>query len=107
MFVVTGKIIDLLWLADLHLRLRKGYEYRQTIVKKCILVYAEKVKRLSEQRDASNNGIYDSQADRDFKAEQRKLRLLQSELSVEDILKERSTKVFNERCRQYYRVDTL
>lgn len=35
------------------------------------------------------------------------LRVLKTEQTVEEIVKERSLKAFNERCRQYYRADSF
>lgn len=35
------------------------------------------------------------------------LRLLQTELSVEEVIKEKTTKLFTEKCRSYYKPTTL
>lgn len=81
---------------ELYSNLTKGHSDREEAIKQCILVSANKLQTLKEKRDGGDLG-----SDRDFKAEQRKLRVLQSELNVEDIVKERSYKAFNERCRAF------
>lgn len=81
---------------ELYSDLIKGHGERDEAIKQCILYSANKLKTLKEKRVEG-----DHQADREFKAEQRKLRVLQSELNVEDIVKERSYKAFNERCRAF------
>ncbi|KAL5293498.1 CCDC58 family protein [Megaselia abdita] len=80
---------------ELYGNLTKGHGEREEAIKQCILVSANKLKTLKEKREN------DIKADQEFKAEQRKLRVLQSELNVEDIVKERSYKAFNERCRKF------
>lgn len=81
---------------ELYTNLTKGHSDREKAIKECILVSANKLQTLKANGEAG-----DHRADRDFKTEQRKLRVLQSELNVEDIVKERSYKAFNERCRTF------
>lgn len=76
--------------------LSKCHGEREEAIKQCILVSANKLQTLKEKRETG-----DHQATSEFKSEQRKLRVLQSELNVEDIVKERSIKAFNERCRAF------
>lgn len=71
---------------------------REQAIKKCITVSADRVKKLREQRETDLGDISISKS---LRAEQTKLRMLQVELSVEDMVKERTSKVFNERCRKY------
>ncbi|XP_063700767.1 protein MIX23 [Culicoides brevitarsis] len=93
---------------DLYQKLRQGYDYRQQAIKKCIVAQANQVKVLKDARDKQNDAdSFDMQLDKNFKAEQRKLRLLQAELNVEDILREKSFKMFNERCRTFFKADKL
>uniref|UniRef100_A0ABK9NGL0 Protein MIX23 n=1 Tax=Glossina morsitans morsitans TaxID=37546 RepID=A0ABK9NGL0_GLOMM len=84
---------------DLYGHLQTGHKKREEAIRNCILVSAETLKSLREKRDTNPNDI---EADKKFKSEQRKLRVLQSELNVEDIVKERSYKAFNERCRIFF-----
>uniref|UniRef100_U5EHM1 Protein MIX23 n=1 Tax=Corethrella appendiculata TaxID=1370023 RepID=U5EHM1_9DIPT len=89
---------------DLHEKLQYGYNYRQEAIKKCIVVAADNVKQLKEEKDNNQDNVA---LNKKFKTEQRKLRLLQSELNVEDIIKERTLKTFNERCRRFFTIDSL
>ncbi|GAB0100371.1 Coiled-coil domain-containing protein 58 [Sergentomyia squamirostris] len=88
----------------LYRQLHDAHNQREEAIRKCIVVAADKVKNLKEERDQNRDDI---SLDKSFKAEQRKLRLLQSELNVEDIVKERTLKAFTERCRFFYKPDSL
>lgn len=105
---------------DLYAKLQTGHKEREEAIRGCIMVSAESLKTLRQQREIQPDDI---DVDKKFKSEQRKvnqdisvisstvfirsfllqLRVLQSELSVEDIVKERSYKAFNERCRVFFR----
>lgn len=89
---------------DLYSKLQVGHQQREDAIKRCILVAAESVKQLKETRETNPDNF---EADKKFKSEQRKLRVLQSELNVEDIVKERSYKAFNERCRTFFQAGAL
>ncbi|KAF5294611.1 hypothetical protein FQR65_LT10717 [Abscondita terminalis] len=81
---------------DLHNQLSEGNNKRKDAIKNCINVSAERLKQLRD----SDNGLKTKNM---LRAEQTKLRMLQVELSVEDLVEERSSKVFQERCRKYYK----
>ncbi|XP_031632959.1 coiled-coil domain-containing protein 58 [Contarinia nasturtii] len=83
---------------DLYSSLESTYESRNNIIKNCIAITANRVKELKSKKD---NDPDDVNVCKDFKSEQRKLRLLQSELSVEDIIKERTMKIFYEKCKVF------
>ncbi|XP_062535585.1 protein MIX23-like, partial [Armigeres subalbatus] len=89
---------------ELHKQLEVGHGNRQEAIKKCILVCADSVKQLKEKREDNRDDVA---LNKQFKTEQRKLRLLQAELSVEDIIRERTQKTFRERCRLFVNVDSL
>ncbi|XP_055627833.1 protein MIX23 isoform X2 [Toxorhynchites rutilus septentrionalis] len=89
---------------ELHQQLASGYINRQEAIKKCIVVCADNIKELKEKREKSTDDIG---LNKQFKTEQRKLRLLQAELSVEDIIRERTQKTFRERCRLFVNLDSL
>ncbi|KAL9700402.1 hypothetical protein quinque_003843 [Culex quinquefasciatus] len=89
---------------DLKGKLDSGYGHRQEVIKNCILVCADNVKQLKEKRDENRDDIA---VGKQFKTEQRKLRLFQAELSVEDIIRERTQKTLRERCRLFVNVDSL
>lgn len=84
---------------DLHNQLSEGNNKRKDAIKHCINVSAERLKQLREQRDSSSSLTTKNI----LRAEQTKLRMLQVELSVEDLVEERSSKVFQERCRKFYK----
>uniref|UniRef100_A0AAG5D0J7 Protein MIX23 n=1 Tax=Anopheles atroparvus TaxID=41427 RepID=A0AAG5D0J7_ANOAO len=89
---------------ELHDQLESGYNYRQEAIKKCIVLCADTVKTLKDKREENREDVA---VNKSFKSEQRKLRLLQSELSVEDIIRERTQKTFRERCRLFSRFDSM
>ncbi|XP_018574883.1 coiled-coil domain-containing protein 58 [Anoplophora glabripennis] len=85
---------------NLHESLEEGNIKREKYIKNCISVAADRVKRLREEREANAEDI---QLRKELRDEQTKLRMLQVELSVEDLIKQRTAKVFNEKCRKYYK----
>ncbi|KAJ8917124.1 hypothetical protein NQ315_012614 [Exocentrus adspersus] len=85
---------------NLHEQLDEGNIKREKHIKNCISFTADKVKRLREQREANAD---DFLLKKELRAEQTKLRMLQVELTVEDLIKQRTAKVFNERCRKFYK----
>ncbi|XP_053688240.1 protein MIX23 [Sabethes cyaneus] len=89
---------------ELHRQLQTGYSHRQEAIKNCIVLCADTVKQLKEKREDTRDDVA---LNKQFKTEQRKLRLLQAELSVEDIIRERTQKAFRERCRLFVNLDSL
>ncbi|XP_059613402.1 protein MIX23 [Phlebotomus argentipes] len=85
-------------------QLQVAHNEREQAIRNCIVIAADRVKVLREERDGNRDDVG---IDKSFKAEQRKLRLLQSELNVEDIVKERTHKAFSERCRLFFKPDSL
>lgn len=107
---------------DLFSQIQSGHSRREVAIKKCILASAEKVKQLKDARDSDRDNV---QNIKNLKSEQTRvsrsfrtlvfdlsmyctvivfqLRLLQSELSVEEVIKDRTQKLFNEKCRNYYK----
>ncbi|CRK98850.1 CLUMA_CG012044, isoform A [Clunio marinus] len=88
---------------ELYEKLKSSYANREKVIQECIILTAEQVSQLKKQRETND----DTQLDKNFKNEQRKLRVLKQELGVEEIVKERSLKTFNERCRSYFRADSF
>uniref|UniRef100_A0A0C9RJB7 Protein MIX23 n=2 Tax=Endopterygota TaxID=33392 RepID=A0A0C9RJB7_9HYME len=87
---------------NLFNQLQQVHKSREKKINDCILSSAETLKKLRELRE---NNRDDVDIDKKFKSEQRKLRLLQSEVNVEDIVNQRSLKAFKERCRTYIRTN--
>ena len=89
---------------DLYSQIQKGHSDRESVIKNCILATAESVKHLKAAKDKKPD---DYEVLKNLKAEQKKLRLLQTELSVEEVIKEKTTKLFTEKCRSYYKPNNL
>ncbi|XP_023017423.1 coiled-coil domain-containing 58 [Leptinotarsa decemlineata] len=85
---------------SLYENLEEGNIKREKFIKNCISLTTTKVKNLKDQREGNSDDI---QLSKVLRAEQTKLRMLQVELSVEDLIKQRTAKVFNERCRRFYK----
>jgi len=66
-----------------------AYETRDNAIKKCINFVAEEVSEAKEKNDGTLRG------------KQGTLRLLRSELSVEEIIRQRSLTIFKEKCHNY------
>ncbi|XP_059046007.1 protein MIX23 [Achroia grisella] len=89
---------------DLYSKINKVHTEREKIIKNCILVTAESVKKLKSVREERPD---DYEVIKNLKTEQRKLRLLQTELSVEEVIKEKTNKVFTDSCRSYFKPNDL
>lgn len=85
---------------DIFNQINQGHEKRENLIRNCISYTTNNVKRLKVERE---NKTDDIQLNKSLRAEQTKLRMLQVEISVEDLIKERSIKVFNEKCRRYFK----
>ncbi|XP_028128586.1 protein MIX23 [Diabrotica virgifera virgifera] len=84
----------------LYESLETGNKQREDFIKNCITVTSERVRKMKEQRDSNANDI---QLSKQLRTEQTTLRVLQVELTVEDLIRQRTAKVFNEKCRKYYK----
>lgn len=92
--------------SDLWSQLHRSYNEREQLIKSCVKVTSENLQNLRAQRDGQvqANGKLDPIAlSKQLRNQQTQLRLLQKELSVEEVIKERSTKIFHEKCRAYFR----
>ncbi|CAK1546013.1 unnamed protein product [Leptosia nina] len=85
---------------DLYEQIQKGHSERENVIKNCILVTADTVKDLKAAKEQKPDDI---EVLKSLKTEQRKLRLLQTELSVEEVIKEKTSKLFTEKCRNYFK----
>ncbi|XP_023652216.1 protein MIX23 isoform X2 [Paramormyrops kingsleyae] len=84
---------------ELYESLKKAHESRDGAIKTCIAQALTTVNHLREERakDTDNLTLI-----KQLRKEQTKLKLMQSELSVEEVVNDRSLKVFQERCRAHY-----
>jgi len=83
----------------LHEEMQAAYTSREESIRHCIEKVGKEVKVLSKQKleDPDNFDVLKA-----LRKEQTKLRLMQQEMSIEEVIKERTTKVFYERCRESY-----
>ncbi|XP_048767907.1 protein MIX23-like [Ostrea edulis] len=88
---------------DLYKELSKEYGKRETAIKSCIALFSKNVEMLQQERA---NNVDDYELTKTLRKEQTKLRLMQQELSVEEIVKDTSLKAFHERCRRYFKPPT-
>lgn len=89
--------------ADLYQQLSKEYDKREKAIKSCVGVLSQKVNALRKEREENMD---DFDLMRKLRKEQTKLRMMQQELSVEEVVKDTSLKAYHERCRQYYKPPT-
>ncbi|CAH0407449.1 unnamed protein product [Chilo suppressalis] len=89
---------------DLYSQIQKGNYDRENVIKNCIVATAETVKKLKAAKEHTPD---DFDVLKNLKTEQKKLRLLQTELSVEEVIKEKTTKLFMEKCRSFYKPKDL
>ena len=85
---------------DLHENLEQGNLKREKLIKNCIIVTADRAKKFEKQREAN---LDDIQLKKQLRANQTKLKMLQVELSIEDIDRQRTAKVFSEKCRKFFK----
>lgn len=82
---------------ELHRQLQSSYRDRENLIKNCIKHSSARVQALTQV------GTQDASASKRTRSEQTQLRLLQKELNIEEVIQDRSTKAFYERCRPYFR----
>jgi len=85
---------------DLYQQLINAHKNREASIKKCIVKVSDSVHGLHQKRDQDQDNV---QVIKDLRKEQNKLRMMQNELYVEEVVRDRSLKIFHERCRQFYR----
>ncbi|XP_062841862.1 protein MIX23 [Trichomycterus rosablanca] len=95
----SGKVDATQTCKKLYESLMEAHRSRDKAIKTCILETSEVVGRLRKERVKDND---DLSVIKQLRKEQTKLKLMQSELNVEEVVNDRSLKVFNERCRIHY-----
>ncbi|XP_053978204.1 protein MIX23 isoform X2 [Hylaeus anthracinus] len=89
---------------DLFEQIQSGHRKRELAITKCLNATKEKVKQLRNQRD---NGDESPELLKTLRKEQSTMRLLQSELNVEEVVKNRTFQVYYERCRSFYKPSNI
>ncbi|XP_071819774.1 protein MIX23-like isoform X1 [Apostichopus japonicus] len=84
---------------SLYEDMSKSYSERDNAIRKCISEVSGHVRTCKAARDKDPD---DLQAIKNLRNTQAKLRLMQSELNIEEVVKERSIKVFHEKCRNHF-----
>ncbi|XP_003968047.2 protein MIX23 [Takifugu rubripes] len=95
----SGKVDATQTCKQLYESLMEAHLSRDKAIKSCIGQTSEVVGRLREERakDGENLALI-----KQLRKEQTKLKLMQSELNVEEVVNDRSLKIFTERCRIHY-----
>lgn len=81
---------------ELYQQLTSSHQDRDHLIKNCIKHTSDRVEKLSQNNDNSS-------VSGKLRTERTQLRLLRKELNVEEVIQERSRKIFHEKCRSYYR----
>ncbi|XP_061613614.1 protein MIX23 [Phyllopteryx taeniolatus] len=95
----SGKVDATQTCKQLYKSMMEAHLSRDKAIKACITHTSEVVGQLREAR--AKDGA-DMAVMKQLRKEQTKLKLMQSELNVEEVVNDRSHKVFNERCRIHY-----
>ncbi|NP_001134455.1 protein MIX23 [Oncorhynchus tshawytscha] len=89
---------------QLYESLMEAHLSRDRAIKTCIAQTSEVVGQLREQRAKDGDNMTTVKL---LRKEQTKLKLMRSELNVEEVVNDRSLKVFSERCRTHYTPPTV
>lgn len=81
-----------------HDQLNKAYEDRDKVIQSCLADADAKLKEIGE---AKNQNESDMNVQKEFKRQQTRQRMIRNELMVEQIIRDRSLKALQERCRPY------
>lgn len=96
----AGKIDASQTCKQLYESLMAAHASRDRVIKNCIAQTSEVVRNLREEREKN---LDDLTLLKQLRKEQTKLKWMQSELNVEEVVNDRSWKVFNERCRIHFK----
>lgn len=86
---------------DLFHQIQSIHSHREISIKKCLSSAQERVQRLKEQKEAG--GANDPLLLKNLRKEQSTVRLLESELGVEEVVKQRTNRIYQEKCRGFYK----
>ncbi|XP_061569414.1 protein MIX23 [Cololabis saira] len=95
----SGKVDATQTCKQLYESMMEAHLNRDKAIKACIAQTSQVVEQLREQRAKDNENLA---LIKQLRKEQTNLKLMQSELNVEEVVNDRSLKVFNERCRIHY-----
>lgn len=86
---------------DLFQQLKASYSNREDLIKKCIVRTNGRLVNLTKHKEEAGET---ASLAKQLRAEQTNLRLLRKELNVEEVIQDRSTKIFHEKCRPFFRI---
>ncbi|XP_046818110.1 protein MIX23 isoform X1 [Vespa crabro] len=89
---------------ELYEEVQSSHIQRQSAINKCLNIAKERVKYLKNQKESQGN---DPIFIKTLRKEQNNLRLLQSEVGVEEVLRNRTMQVYHDKCRSYYKPPTI
>lgn len=89
---------------DLYQQIESGHKKRETAINRCLNASKERVKQLKTQRDSGDDS---PKLLKTLRKEQSTVRLLQSELNVEEVVKKRTLQVYYEKCRSFYKAPNV
>uniref|UniRef100_A0A8C6VWZ4 Protein MIX23 n=1 Tax=Nothobranchius furzeri TaxID=105023 RepID=A0A8C6VWZ4_NOTFU len=95
----SGKVDAVQTCKQLYESLMEAHQNRDRAIKACIAEKSELVGQLREERAKDGDNL---EVIKQLRKEQTNLKLMQSELNVEEVVNDRSLKVFFERCRIHY-----
>lgn len=81
-----------------HDQLIEAYQSRDRCIKACLADAESKLTELKKAREANGS---DLDVQKHLRREQTKMRMMQKETVVEEIIQDRSLKALQERCRRY------
>ncbi|XP_011629599.1 coiled-coil domain-containing protein 58 isoform X1 [Pogonomyrmex barbatus] len=96
-----GQVDPSMQCKDLFQQIESEHKQRTQAITRCVNIAKEKVMHLKNLKE--KNGDTDLMLIKNLRSEQTKLRLLQSELNIEEVVKKRTTQVYYERCRGFYK----
>ncbi|KAB7496389.1 Coiled-coil domain-containing protein 58 [Armadillidium nasatum] len=85
---------------ELFSHLEKTYKDRSTLITNCLDEFRSNVRGLAEKFSTNKD---DYILHRKLRSEQSKVRELQSELTIEEIIRQRSLKAFEEKCKLFFK----
>lgn len=95
-----GQVDPITQCKDLFQQIETEHKQRTQAIARCVNITKEKVIQLKDLREKNSE---DPTLIKNLRNEQTKLRLLQSELNIEEVVKKRTIQVYYERCRGFYK----
>lgn len=86
---------------ELFQQIESEHKQRTQAITRCVDITKERVMRLKDLKEKNGDG--NPTLIKNLRNEQTKLRLLQSELNIEEVVRKRTSQVYYERCRGFYK----